>query len=267
MNIFQSIVLGLTQGITEFIPVSSSGHLEIVQEIMGGRTSDFHLFLEFINFGTLLALLIFYRKRIAQICRDIFVKHNYKMLLNVILTSIPAVIAGLLLSDFIESQSFFSSMSTIMVAMGLVGVLMVLIEKLPHKSKLKDENALTPKRAFAIGLAQMFALIPGVSRSGSTIIAGRTMGLNSRAAADYSFIASIPIMCGVITKSFLSSSSRVYMAENFWMLLLSNVVAFISGYVAINFVIKFLRKKDSLQAFGWYRISLALIILVFVLLK
>ncbi len=267
MELIQSIVLGLTQGVTEFIPVSSSGHLEIVQEVMGGRTEGFHLFLEFINFGTLLALLIYYRKRLLGILKDIFIKRNYKLLINVVITSIPAVIAGLLLSDIIDGLPFFSSLATIMCAMAIVGILMVLIEKLPHMQKIKDENALNPIRALYIGLAQMFALIPGVSRSGSTIVAGRIVGLNSRAAADYSFLASIPIMCGVILKSFISSSSRAYMAENFWMLLISNAVAFVSGLIAINFVLKFLRKKGSLQAFGWYRISLALVMLVFVLLR
>lgn len=102
MQPYQSIILGLTQGLTEFIPVSSSGHLEIIQNILGGRSADFHLFLEFINVGTLLALIIFYRQRIKGIIVDIFKNHNYKLFLNLIITSIPAVIAGLLLSNFIE---------------------------------------------------------------------------------------------------------------------------------------------------------------------
>ena len=266
MNIVQTVVLGLTQGLTEFIPVSSSGHLEIMQGLMGGRTADFHLFLEFINFGTLAALLIFYRKRIWDICLDVFKNRNYKLFINLVITSIPAVIAALLLSDLIENAPFFSSLITIMCAMGIVGVLMILIEKIPHMSKLKDEKALTPLRAFYIGLAQTFALIPGVSRSGSTIVAGRIVGLNSRAAADYSFLASIPIMCGVVLKSFISESSRIYMAENWLNLLVANIIAFASGLIAINFVLKYLRKKDSIQAFGWYRVILVIISLIFLLL-
>ena len=266
MDVIHSVILGLTQGLTEFIPVSSSGHLEIIQEILGGRTSDFHLFIEFINFGTLAALLFFYRKRICEICVDIFKKHNYKLFFNLVITSIPAVIAALLLKKLIENAPFFSSLITIMCAMGIVGILMIIIDKLPHMSKLKDENSLTPLRALYIGLAQTFALIPGVSRSGSTIVAGRLVGLNSRAAADYSFLASIPIMCGVVLMSFISSDSRAYMAANWGTLLLSNVIAFASGMVAINFVLKYLRKKESLQAFGWYRVVMAIIILIFVLL-
>lgn len=267
MEFYQSFWLGLTQGLTEFIPVSSSGHLEIVQEIMGGRTADFHLFLEFINLGTLLALLFFYRKRIVQICRDIFIKHNYKLLINIIITTIPAVLAGLLLSDIIENNGFFSNMITIAVAMAVIGVLMVAIDKLPKMKKVKDENHLDKKRALYIGLAQCCALIPGTSRSGSTIVAGRLTGMDSESAANYSFLASIPIMLGVMCKQLISSSSRAYIAANWQMLLISNLIAFVSGLAAIYFVMKFLKKDGSLQIFGWYRIALATIVIIFQLIK
>ena len=267
MQFYQSFWLGLTQGLTEFIPVSSSGHLEIVQEIMGGRSADFHLFLEFINLGTLLALLFFYRKRIVQICKDIFVKHNYKLLVNIIITTIPAILAGLLLSDIIESNGFFSNMITVAVAMAVIGVLMVTIDKLPKMKKVKDENHLDKKRALYIGLAQCCALIPGTSRSGSTIVAGRLTGMDSESAANYSFLASIPIMLGVMCKQLISSSSRTYIAANWQMLLVSNIIAFVSGLAAIYFVMKFLKKDGSLQIFGWYRIALATIVIIFQLIK
>ena len=267
MEWFQAFWLGLTQGVTEFIPVSSSGHLEVMQQILGGRSADFHLFLEFINLGTLLALLIFYRKRIWQIIVDIFVNHNFRLAVNVIITTIPAVIAGLLLSDFIESSWFFSNMIVIACAMALVGIAMLAIDRLPKMSKLKNENELTKPRALIIGLAQCVALIPGTSRSGSTIVAGRLTGLDSKSAADYSFLASIPIMFGVMAKSLISSSSREYISANLPMLAFANIIAFISGLIAIYFVMKYLRKKNSLKPFGIYRIVLALIIIAFELLK
>jgi undecaprenyl-diphosphatase len=267
MEWYQSFWLGLTQGVTEFIPVSSSGHLEVMQQILGGRSADFHLFLEFINLGTLLALLIFYRKRIWQIVVDIFANHNVRLAVNVIITTIPAVIAGLLLSDIIESSWFFSNMIVIACAMALIGIAMLAIDRLPKMSKLKSENELTKPRALIIGLAQCVALIPGTSRSGSTIVAGRLTGLDSKSAADYSFLASIPIMIGVMAKSLISSSSREYISANLSMLALSNVVAFVTGLIAIYFVMKYLRKKNSLKPFGIYRIVLALIIIVFELLK
>ena len=234
---------------------------------MGGRSADFHLFLEFINLGTLLALIIYYRKRIADIFKEVFVKHNFKFALNIIITCIPVVIVGLLLSDFIENNWFFSNMITIACAMAVVGILMVLIEKLPKAKPIKDDKHLTWKKALGIGIAQCFALIPGTSRSGSTIVAGRVAGLDNKSAADYSFTVSMVVMAGVMCKSILSSSSREYIAANWQMLTLANVVAFVSGLLAIHFVMKFLQKKGSLQAFGWYRIVLAAIIIIFELLK
>ena len=267
MEWYQSFWLGLTQGITEFIPVSSSGHLEVMQQILGGRSADFHLFLEFINLGTLLALLIYYRKRIWGILIDIFKNHNLKLAINVVITTIPAVIAGLLLSDVIESSWFFSNMVVIACAMALIGIAMVAIDRLPKMSKVKSENELTKPRALIIGLAQCVALIPGTSRSGSTIVAGRLMGMNSESAANYSFLASIPIMFGVMAKSLISSSSREYIAANASMLALSNVIAFVSGIIAIYLVMKYLKKNNSLRVFGIYRIVLALIIISFELLR
>ena len=260
MNILESTVLGLVQGITEFIPVSSSGHLEITQRILGagGRAEDFHFFLELINFGTLFALLFYYRQTIWEILQRVFVKKDYKLALNILITSIPAGIIGLVLSKVIEKMPFFSSLTTIGFAMGFVGLIMIFVNKLPHLSKLKDENELTPGRALAIGLAQTFALIPGVSRSGSTIITGRVMGLDSKSAAKYSFLASLPIMIAVCGKSLLSSSSRAYITSNLGMLLLSNLIAFVSGLIALQIVMKYFKKEKSIPSFGIYRVILSL---------
>ena len=266
MNILESLVLGLTQGLTEFIPVSSSGHLEIIQRIIGtgGRAEDFHFFLELINFGTLLALLIYYRKEILKILRQVFIKRDLHMALNLLITSIPAGIIGLLLSKFIEQQSFFSSLTTIAIAMGTVGLLMIFVNRLPHFSET-DEEKLPHHRALVIGLAQVFALIPGVSRSGSTIITGRVMGMKSESAAKYSFLASLPIMLAVCGKSLISSSSRAYIGANWQMLLFSNLIAFISGLIALKVVMKFFKKEKSIPTFGYYRVILACILLGIVL--
>ena len=267
MSIFIAIILGLVQGLTEFIPVSSSGHLEIVQQIIGGRAYNFHLFLELINFGTLLALFIYYRKRILEILKDIFGKHNFKLAINIIITCIPAGLAGLLFSKFIEENSFFSSLITISIAMAVVGILMIIVDKLPRLSDLKDENKLNKSRALIIGLAQVFALIPGVSRSGSTIVAGRLTGLNSKSSADYSFLVSIPLMTAVCAKTLISSSTRAYLFDNLPVLALSNAIAFISGLFAITFCLKYLKKSNSLKAFGIYRVLVATVVLTVTLLK
>ena len=267
MTIITAIILGLTQGLTEFIPVSSSGHLEVIQQIIGGRGDDFHYFLEFINLGTLLTLLIYYRKRIVEIFKDIFVKHNYKFIINIIITCIPAGLAGLLLSHFIEDSPFFSSLYTIAIAMGLVGFVMIIVDKLPKRSALKDETHLSKSRALGIGLAQVFALIPGVSRSGSTIVAGRLMGLNSKSSADYSFLVSIPLMTAVCAKTFISSGAREYLMSNIGIMVLACAVAFLAGLFAINFCLKYLKKTNSLKAFGYYRVIVAMVILIVLLIQ
>lgn len=268
MSIFESLVLGLTQGLTEFLPISSSGHLEIVQRMLGsgGRGADFHFFLELINFGTLLALIIYYRKEIIKILRQIFKKHDFHFALNLLITSIPAGVIGLLLSKVIEKMDFFSSLTTIATAMGLVGIIMIFVNKLPHKSALKNEEKMPHDRALLIGLAQVFALIPGVSRSGSTIITGRMMGLNSESAARYSFLASLPIMIAVTGKSLLSNSSRHFIVENWQMLLLSNLIAFVAGLITLNIVMKFFKKEYSIPAFGYYRVILACVVFGCILL-
>lgn len=267
MGWLEALILGLVQGLTEFIPVSSSGHLELIGRLLSSdRSPDFHFFLELINFGTLLALLIYYRHDLAKICIDVFKNHNYRLAINLLLTSIPAGLIGLLLSHFIENQPFFSSLYTIAIAMGVVGILMIFVDHLPHLSKVKNKNTLSHPRAFAIGLAQTFALIPGVSRSGSTIVAGRIVGMDNENAADYSFLASIPIMLAVCAKSLLSSSSRTYIVENVPTLLFSNLIAFAAGLFALTFVMKYFKKPESLQAFGYYRVILACLVLAFLLI-
>lgn len=261
MIIWLAILLGAIQGATEFIPVSSSGHLAIVNFLFGGSTTGFHTFLEFINLGTVLALIIFYRKRLWGIIKDVC-HGNWRLAINIVLTCIPAGIAGLLLSDLITNSDFFSSLITIAVAMVVVGIIMIAIDKLPHLSKLKDENKLTPGRALTIGCAQLLALIPGVSRSGSTIVTGRLMGLDTRAAANYSMLASIPLMLAVVGKSIVSSGSQAYIVENAWPLLAANLVAFVVGLAAVKFLISYAGKPGALQNFGRYRVVVGALVLV-----
>lgn len=264
MNILEIILLGLTQGLTEFIPVSSSGHLVILQELFSGASD--HLFLEFINIGTLLALLVFFRKRIIDIVRDVIVNKNIALARNIIITAIPAGLIGYFLSDFIASSSFFASIVVVAIALAVVGVVMIILEKLPKASLVKDGQDLSPYRALVIGLVQVLALIPGVSRSGSTIIAGRLAGLQPAAAAEYSFLASLPIMIGVTLKVFVKASDRAYFIDHIPMLLISNTIAFLSGLIAVGFLMKYL-SGHSLALFGWYRIGLAAMLTVFLLVQ
>jgi undecaprenyl-diphosphatase len=262
MNLLEAISLGLVQGLTEFIPVSSSGHLVIAQHLFG-MGSD-HTFLEWINLGTFIALLIYFRARIIEILRQIFIERKFMLARNILLTSIPAGAVGYLLADWIDDSSFFGSLSVVMVTLALVGGVMVILEHLPKLSNTKDGERLSASRALTIGVAQMIALIPGVSRSGSTIIAGRFMGLSPAAAAEYSFLASLPIMAGVTLKVFLKDFA--YLEQNLTMLLIANVAACISGLLAVGFLMRFL-SKHSLEVFGWYRLGLAAIIALVLLVQ
>jgi len=262
MLFLQAIILGLIQGLTEFIPISSSGHLIIAQVFLSGASD--HLFLEFINMGTLLALLVFFRQRIITIIKDIFVRRNYRLARNIVITSIPAGIIGFMSAKFIETNAFFGSLVTVAIALGIVGTVMVLVEKLPHAAPVKDGEHLTGWRALIIGLAQTFALIPGVSRSGATILSARFMGLKPAEAAEYSFLASIPIMLGVTAKTFLSD--HAYLSQHLGSLMVSNLIAFISGMIAIGFLMRYLQ-KHSLAVFGWYRIGLAVVLGVVLLVQ
>ncbi len=262
MQLIEIIILGIIQGLTEFIPVSSSGHLVIAQHFFSGASD--HLYLEFINIGTLAALLVYFRSKIVAIVRDIFLSKKYKLALNILITALPAGIVGFTLASFINSAAFFGSLVVVAVTLGVVGVIMVLLERFPKASAVKDGELLSPKRALLIGLVQVFALIPGVSRSGSTIIAGRLAGLGTAAAAEYSFLASLPIMFGVTLKILVSD--KEYLLANFGPLLIGNVVAFIAGILAIGFLMKYLA-GHSLAIFGWYRIGLAAVLALVLLVQ
>lgn len=264
MGVIESIILGLIQGLTEFIPVSSSGHLVIAQTFFSGASD--HMFLEWIDLGTFFALVVYFRHRLVGLFKDIFVRKNYRLGRNMLLTAIPAGLVGLAFSNFIETHAFFGSLTTVAVALAFVGVIMIIVEKLPHASHVKDGDHLSAKRALLIGIVQVFALIPGVSRSGSTIIAGRLAGLNAEKAAEYSFLASLPIIGAVLLKLIFSESGRQYYIDHALTLTVSNIVAFISGLLAVSFLINYL-SKHGLALFGWYRVVLAVVLSIILLVQ
>jgi undecaprenyl-diphosphatase len=264
MNIVESIALGVVQGLTEFIPVSSSGH-EVLTEYFFGAGHD-HLFLEFINIGTVLALLIYFRAKIGDLFEEVIFRHNWRLARNILISAVPAGVIGLLFADVIEKNSFFSNPWVVAIMMLLVGALMIVLEKIPRLNDIKDGEALSKRRALGIGLAQAVALIPGTSRSGSTIIAGRLVGLSPAAAAEYSFLLSIPIMLGVIAKLFLKSSDRAYFMANIPAIAISNFFAFVSGMVAIGFLMRYL-SKHNLSVFGWYRVVLSVVVIAVLLVQ
>lgn len=262
MNLIEAIILGLVQGLTEFIPISSSGHLVIAQHLFGNESN--HLFLEAINIGTFLALLVYFWPKIFEIIGDVLVRKKYRLFRNILLTSVPAGAVGFFSASIIEKSAFFGSLWVVALTLLIVGIIMIVLEKLPRFSAVENGEQLTAGKATTIGLAQMIALIPGVSRSGSTIITGRLMGLTPKAAAEYSFLASLPIMAGVTLKVLLED--HAYLTANAPMLLVGNLVAFISGLLAVKFLIGYL-SRHGLAVFGWYRVVLAAVIVVVLLVQ
>lgn len=263
-SLLETIVLGLIQGLTEFIPVSSSGHLVIAQHIFSGYSD--HFFLEFIDIGTTIALIVFFRKRIWSIVVDIFANKNIRLARNIVLTALPAGIVGYLLSDFINSSAFFGSIIVVTVALAAVGIVMIVVDKVPHAHPVENGEKLSAGRALIIGLVQVLALIPGVSRSGSTMIAGKLSGLSSEEAAQYSFLASLPIMLGVMLKIFAGSTERAYLFSHLELVVVSNIFAFIAGMLAVGFMLRYL-SRHGLALFGWYRVGLATIVTVVLLVQ
>ena len=264
MTIIDEIILGIIQGLTEFIPVSSSGHLVIAQTLLTGQAD--HLFIQALDFGTLAALIIYFFPKLVDLFKKVFVEKDYRLARNIILTCIPAGILGLILADFIQKSSVLLNPLTVSIMLALVGVLMVVVDKLPKKSARATGADLSPRRALIVGVAQAFALIPGVSRSGSTILASRIMGLSPKAAAEYSFMVSIPIMLGLVAKLLLKPADRAYMLANLDVIIVANIAAFVAGMLAIHFLLRYL-SKHGLALFGWYRIALAAVVITVLLLQ
>lgn len=264
MSVFEAIILGIIQGLTEFIPVSSSGHLVIGQWLFNGRAD--HLFIQALDFGTTLALIIYFWPKLVDLFRKVVYKKDFRLARNIVITCIPAGLLGLLLADFIQGSTVLLQPLVVALMLALVGILMIIVDKLPKKSPRATGADLSPRRALAIGIAQSFALIPGVSRSGSTIIASRVMGLTSRAAAEYSFMVSIPIMLGLLSKLLIKPADRQYLVDHLDVVVIANVAAFVAAIFAIRFLLNYL-SHHGLAAFGWYRLALATVVLCVLLLQ
>jgi undecaprenyl-diphosphatase len=262
MSIIDAIILGLIQGLTEFIPISSSGHLAIATRLTpleGGFEFDV-----LINIGTLCALILFFRAKLWDIAKRLKQGDDSRLARNIIISTIPAVILGGVFGDFFASDALRSEY-VVIATLFIVGVLMIIPWKIPTTPDKHESLYRLPKpEAVYIGLAQALALIPGTSRSGITILAGRLCKLPFNRAAEYSFLLAIPIMTGAIGKTLLESEGREFLSNNLTPLIIGNIVAFISGFLAIRFLMKFLA-NTGLWVFGYYRIALAVVLLIIVL--
>lgn len=256
MSILEAILLGLVQGLTEFIPVSSSGHLILAHELFG--TTDSTLIFDVaLHIGTLLALIIFFWHDLLKLAKNLIVNNQDGKLARIIaLATLPAALAGYLLSDWIDDT--LRKPSTVVVTMIVMGLLMLVVEKYSEKKrKISDVNL---SDGVSVGLAQALALIPGVSRSGATITAGMMRGLTRADAARFSFLMAVPITLGAIAGSLLGAESGELSGQTS-IFIVGIVASLISGLLAIRFLLKFLG-SNKLSVFAYYRIALALIVFI-----
>lgn len=259
------IILGIVQGIAEFLPISSSAHLIIFRDLFhigSSMTNDVALVFDIaLHLGTLLAIGIYFFKDFLNMMIKGLTKGTKdkegKILWYLIIATIPAAICGLLFEETIET-AVRSNYILIAIALAFMGIIIYIIDK-----KSKQENSIekmTMAEAFFIGCAQVFALIPGFSRSGTTIAAGRALKLNREDSAKFSFFLSAPVILGAATISLLKKETWAIINTNLTIFALGILVAFISGLICIEFLLKYLKKHDF-KIFMWYRIILAIIVL------
>ena len=256
MNIFEVIVLAIIEGLTEFLPVSSTGHMIIATALMGIEPSEFvKLFTIAIQLGTILSVLVLYYKRFFK-SMDFY----YKL----IIAAIPASILGLAFNDFIDSLLESPLMVAIMLVIG--GVILLFVDKWFNKPSTDNSDEITYGQAFKIGLYQCLALIPGTSRSASTIVGGMTQKLTRKAAAEFSFFLALPMMFGATVVKLLKfyKNGAVLSGEEINLLLIGNAIGFVVAIIAIKSFIGVLTKY-GFKAFGWYRIIVGLIIIALLL--
>lgn len=249
MSFFEAIILGLVQGLTEFVPVSSSGHLILVRDFFNFSSANGLAFDAVLQLATVLAVVVYFLRDIPTILKD------RKFLLVLVLGTIPAIIFGFLLESKMETVFRSSQLVALMLIVG-AGI-MYFADRVSRLGL----NSINPKNGFLIGLFQSLALIPGISRSGATISGGLFVGLTRETAARFSFLLSVPIIGGSGLKKLLELSGSGVLMEFGLPLLLGSIVAFISGLWAVSFLIRYL-KTHSLKPFIWYRIILASLILI-----
>lgn len=255
MSIIDALLLGLLQGVTEFIPVSSSGHLILLDEYT--NVSSSFSFDVLVNIGTLAALIIYFRGRLVELWKQLWGGKDRKLLKNVVISTVPAVVVGGLFADLFASDDVRNRSIVILMLLS-VGILMVAADRWLKGNRSIER--LSGKQAFGVGLGQALALIPGTSRSGATILAGRASGLSYAQAAEYSFLIAIPILSGAIARSLFQTETNSLLSSEPAAVSVGVIAAFISGWLAIDFMIKILRTR-GLMVFGVYRILLALTLL------
>jgi undecaprenyl-diphosphatase len=268
MNLFEAIIVAIVEGLTEYLPVSSTGHMIIASTLLGIEKDEFTKLYEVaIQLGAILAVVVLYWKKFVDFSK-------WKFYLKLIIAVIPATILGLIFSDQIDAM--LESPLTVAVTMLIGGIIFLFIDRMFTRHDIDEEERITNKKAFTIGLWQCVAMIPGVSRSASSIIGGMQQRLTRRLAAEFSFYLAVPTMAAatgysVFLKNWKDASGAeikgyeliLASTENTVAFATGNIIAFVVAVLAIKFFIGFLQ-KHGFALFGWYRIvaGIAMLILI-----
>ncbi len=266
------IILAIIQGIAEFLPISSSAHLIIFRDLFGiGASSvsgDLALAFDIaLHFGTLLAIAIYFFKDfwnmvISGLTKGTKTKDG-KLFWYIVVATIPAAIVGVLFEDVIE-EAIRTNYILIGIALIIMGVIIYFVDK---KSKQeKDFSKMSLKEALLIGCSQVFALIPGFSRSGTTIAAARGLKLNREDAAKFSFYLSAPVVLGAVVLSIFDATTLAAISSHLSIFIVGVGVAFLSGLWCIEFLLRYIKKHDF-QLFMWYRVLLGVIVIIYTLIR
>ncbi len=252
MDIFQAAILGIIEGLTEFLPISSTGHLIVVSEWLGIEQTQQNMAFEvIIQVAAILAIFSHYKSK--------FSLEHIRLWLNVLIAFIPIAAIGFLFHDLVKE---FFTLAIVAWMFIIGGIIFLIMEKLYNEGthRTHDIDDLSIKQAFWIGIAQMFALIPGTSRAGASIVGGIMVGLDRKTSAEFSFLLALPVLAAASGLDLLKNYSEF--ANTSWMpLLVGFVMAYIVAYLTMSLFIKFLQ-KFTFNAFGIYRILFGLVLLI-----
>lgn len=258
MNIMESIIIAIVEGVTEFLPISSTGHMIITEKLLGVESSDFtRLFTVGIQLGAILAVIVLYWKKFTGPLQT----GNFRFYLKLMIAVVPALLLGFLFADKIDQ--LLESALTVAITMIAGGFILLFIDRVFRKETIRTEEQVGFVQAFLIGCWQCIAMIPGVSRSAASIIGGMQQKLTRQLAAEFSFFLAVPTMAAATGYKLLKGYSSLTSAD-LKLFAIGNVVAFLVALAAIRFFIGFLQ-KHGFRLFGWYRILAGAVLLALVL--
>jgi undecaprenyl-diphosphatase len=257
--LLDAVILGLVEGITEFIPVSSTGHLIIVGEWLGQTDARAKTFDIFIQLGAILAIVWLYRVRLVTALLAARTEpRSRRFFLNLLVAFLPAATVGFLIHDWIKARLFDPAVVAVALVVG--GIVILLVERWKPATRVGEVGDLTPATALGIGLAQVLSLVPGTSRSGATIIGGYALGLSRTAATEFSFFLAIPVMVAATLYDLLKSWSSLSPAD-LPFFAVGFLVAFASAVVVVKGFLAYV-SRHSFAVFAWYRIVFGLLLLL-----